>query len=85
MLDLLSSLLGFPRDDEKSVSESIQMQLLNVDVAVRLADKLVDMVVAKEKAALWASELEAALETRTMGDWRLREHVRKRPNHMDCQ
>ena len=69
MLDLLSSLLGFPCDDEKSVSDSIQMLLLGVDVAVRWADKLVEMVVAKEKAALWASELEAALETRTMEDW----------------
>ena len=69
MLDLLSSLLGFPRDDEKSVSDSIQMLLLGVEVAVRWADKLVEMVVAKEKAAQWASDLEAALETRTMEDW----------------
>ena len=30
---------------------------------------MVEMVVAKEKAALWASDLEAALETRTMKDW----------------
>ena len=69
MLDLLSSLLGFPCDDEKSVSDSIQMLLLGVDVAVRWADKLVELVVAKEKAALWASDLEAALETRTMKFW----------------
>ena len=59
----------FPCDDEKSVSVSIPMLLLSVDVAVRWADKLVKTVVAKRKAALCASELEAALETRTMEDW----------------
>ena len=69
MLDLLSSLLGFPFDDEKSVSVSIPMLLLGVDVAVRWADKLFETVVANRLAALCASELEAALETRTMGDW----------------
>ena len=47
MLDLVSSLLGCPCDDEQSVSDSIQMLRLSVDVAVRWADKLVEMFVAK--------------------------------------
>ena len=47
MLDLLSSLLGWPFDDEQSVSDSIQKLRVSVDVAVRWADKLVEKFVAK--------------------------------------
>ena len=41
MLDLLSSLGGFPSDGAKSVSDSIQMRPRGVDVAARRADMLV--------------------------------------------
>ena len=40
------------------------MRLLGVDVAVRWADMLVERIVGQEKAAHWASDMEASLETR---------------------